>query len=317
MPSERRYFIPEEPLPASEISKLLGAVVANKLLPLKSSAPNTASGSDEPLHNAVDIIPDLLPDPVVWLDRKDFLSRTSGWTVRGGLSSLIGIGYSHTTENGIIIESEELKCYSLANSAEHFETLMKNELFARDVRNFLQRTRRTRAYFVAGFLTTKGTQWKEFNVYSRKSGVNVTVPVLEAVGSPLPGLADPQFAPSIKKSVRSEQSKRTEDELVFAVAYNVIKISRAFKVVRDNSIYLKRALINVGPKRATAKHLAFSGDDSENEDIIDSDEEGFDNSSDAQDAMEIVYMGGTKELSSEDLLEDGEAAVPSFSLQLQ
>jgi hypothetical protein len=315
MASGRRHFILAEPAPVSELNTILGRVVEDKLLPMRSYAPvSPSSGGHSPPHNPSDIIPDILPKPTLWTNRSDFFSHTSDWSIAGGLSGLLGIEKSNEVERGISLESSELKSYSLTNAMNTFEKLMSNEHYALDVNELLKRSRRGHAYFVVGFLTTKGAMWKEFTSQSRRSGLEVTVPVLEAVGSPLGGIGDPHITPGFGTSERIERSMKIDDEVIFALAYDVIKGSRRLDL--DAKAFLKRYVVNTGPKRAKARHLAFSPDEDSDDDdeIVDSDEE----------ETELEIRGGTsggimyvdiKEFPAEEL-EDQNLSADSFKLRV-
>jgi hypothetical protein len=308
----RRFFILAEPLPVSELNTVLGRVVEDKLLPLRSYASISSSeGRESPPHDPSDIVPGLLPKPMLWTNRNDFFSHTSDWRVAGGLSGVLGFHQSDKIESGLSLESSELKSYSLTNTMQTFERLMSNEHYALGVNELLKRSRRGHAYFVVGCMTTKGAMWKEFTTQSRRSGFEVTVPVLEAVGSPLQGVGDPTIAPSFGTSERLKRSMKIDDEIIFALAYDVIKESR--RLAMDAKAFMKRALVNAGPKRAKSKHLAFSpDDDSEDDDeIVDSDEE-----SELEPNREmsggIMYVD-TGEFPAEDLEGD---ALPAESFKL-
>jgi hypothetical protein len=313
----RRYFILEESLPASEIPTVIGRVVVNKLLPLHSYAPFPPE-NDEPRHNAEDIIPNILPKPSIWPNRKDFLTHTSDWKIRGGLANIIDSENSHENKKGISLKSEELKCYSLSNTARYFKTLMGNELFARDVCELLKDSRRSHAYFVVGFLTTKGAHWTEFATKSRRAKFDVTVPVLETVGWPFQGIGDPQIAPGFGTSETYRRTLKIEEERIFAVAYDIVKTS--YRLDLSARKFVQTSFINAGPMRASANHLAFSNNSDEEQDD-DDDENDSDNEAKAEPRKQksVGLMGAesvdVKEFpTAEELCENDEWSTPSFNL---
>jgi hypothetical protein len=263
MATGRRYFILEEPLPASEIPKLLGRIVVDKLLPMHSYAPVSSPENEEPLHNPADIIPDLLPAPIIWTNRKDFFTRTSDWKIRVGLADFLGLENSHENKKGISLESGELKCYSLSNTTRQFNRLMKNEQFAQDVRDLFKDSDRSHAYFVVGFLTTKEAMWTEFATKSHRSEFHVTVPVLEVFGSPLSGIGDPQIAPDFRTLQTNGRTMKIEEERIFAVAYDIVKTS--YKFGMSTKKFVETMIINAGRARPNDGHLAFSNDSDEEE----------------------------------------------------
>jgi hypothetical protein len=320
----RRYFILEESLPASDIPKILGRVVVNKLLPMHHSYAPFPPEKDEPRHNAEDIIPNILPDPSIWPNRKDFLTHTSDWKIRGGLANVLGIENSHENKKGVSLKSEELKCYALSNTARHFKILMGNELFARDVCELLKDSRRSHAYFVVGFLTTKGAHWTEFATRSRRAEFDVTAPVLEAIGSPLQGIGDPQIAPGFGTSETYRRTMKIEDERIFAMAYDIVKTSYKFEMSPRK--FVQSNFIDAGPIRASAKYLAFSNDsDEEEEDDDDDDDDGVvgsgGNNTKAKPREQMSGASVGVELvdiqefpTAEELCENEEWSTPSFNL---
>jgi hypothetical protein len=272
MASGRRYFILEEPLPASEIPDLLGRVVVDKLLPLHSYAPFPSPENEEPPHNPTDIILDLLPKPIVWTDRKDFFTHTSDWKIRAGLADFLGVENIRENKKGISLESEEFKCYSLSNTTRKFNTLMKNEQYAQDVGDLLKDSGRSHAYFIVGFLTTKGAMWTEFASKSHKTELDVTVPVLESIGSPLAGIGDPKIAPGFKTSLTHGRTMKIEEERIIAVAYDIVKTS--YKFGMSTKKFVKTVLINAGRAQPNSGHMAFSYDDDDDEEEEEEEEEG-------------------------------------------
>lgn len=312
MVSGRRYFILPEPLPASEAPKILGRVVVDKKLPMHNYAPFPPAGNDEPRHDPADIIPDILPTPVIWPNRKDFFSQTSDWSIKAGLANVFGIDTSHDNKSGIYLESQELKCYALSSTSRSFKTLMQNEFYDRDVRQLLKDSRHRHAYFVVGFLTTKGALWTEFSSTSRQSGFNATVPVLEVVGSPLVGLGDPQISPSVGKSQTYARTMEIQDERIFAVAYDIVKttykLTNAKKFVMSN-------IVNVGPVRNNAGHLVFSGE-SDDEEFVDSDDESATIEPKESKAAGSMSVEIKERPTVEELCEPDESSIPSFKLEI-
>lgn len=312
MASGWRYFILPEPLPASEVPNILGRVVTDKKLPMHNYAPFSSSGTDDPRHDPADIISDILPTPVIWPNRKDFFSQTSDWSIQAGLANVLGIDTSHGDQKGIYLESEELKCYALSSTTRSFNKLMQNELYNRDVRQLLKDSGRGHAYFIVGFLTTKGALWTEFSSTSRQSGFNVTVPVLEVVGSPLPGLGDPQIAPSVGKSQTYARTMEIQDERIFAVAYDIVKMS--YKLTNAKKFVMSN-IVNVGPVRGKAGHLMFSND-SDDEEFVDSDDESAVTEPKKPNIAGSMSVEIKERPTVEELCEPEELSIPSFKLQV-
>jgi hypothetical protein len=318
MTSRRRYFILEELLPASEIKGLLGRVVVDKLLPMHSYAPFPSPGNEEAPHNPTDIILDLLPEPMVWTDRKEFFTHTSDWKIRAGLADFLGVENIHENKTGISLESEEFKCYSLSNTSRKFNILMKNEQYAQDVRDLFMDSGRSHAYFIVGFLTAKGATWNELTSKSHKTELNVTVPVLESVGSPLAGIGDPKIAPGFKTSLTHGRTMKIEEERIIAVAYDIIKTS--YKFGMSTKKFVETVIINAGRAQPSSGHMAFSNDDDdddddeEDEDFVDSgdeDNEAVPNKSKSGGSLSIEIR---EYPTLEELSKAGESSGASFDL---
>jgi hypothetical protein len=149
---------------------------------------------------------------------------------------------------------------------------------------------------------------------SGRSEFKVTVPVLEAVGSPLVGIGDPQIKPGFGTSERRERKMEMEEEVIFALAYDVIKDSR--KLDLEAKSFIKRSLVNAGTKRAKARHLAFSpvGDSDDEDEIVDSEEEEEETGYEASGGLSqgIVYVD-TREYPEEEP-EDHDPPAESFKL---
>ncbi len=287
---------------------MLGRVVEDKTLPMRSFAPvdsGNSSAESGLRHNPEDIIPDLLPTPVEWRARKDFFSRTSEWRIEGGLADLVSIAQGHGTQRGVAVESDEIRCYSMTNTLHRFETLMANEPYARDVGALLNRSKSGHAYFVTGFLTAKGGLFTEFQGHSRKSEVEVTAPVLAAVApgleTVLGGAGNPYLGPGFEQSQELSRSMEIVDEVIFAVAYDVIRGKRSLAL--DSRSFLKRTIQNAGPKRAKARRLAFSPDDDDD-----------DSEEDEQDGEEFAYVDTTR-VGIEQYDDGPDANLGSFRLQ--
>jgi hypothetical protein len=86
---------------------------------------------------------------------------------------------------------------------------------------------------------------------------------MEAVGSPLQGIGDPQIRPGFGTLGTYRRTTKIEDEHIFAVAYDIVKMS--FKLEMRARKFVETSLINAGPMRASANYLAFSNDSDEEE----------------------------------------------------
>lgn len=299
MPRGRRYFILSDPLPKSEIPHLLGRVVEDKTHPNRSFAPVDT--------NPDDFIPGILPKPVTWESRREFYSDTSEWSLAGGLADLVSLEQGFGTEVGASLESDEVKSYMLSNTLLCFQKLMSYSPYSNDVRDLLKRSKSSHAYFVTGFLTAKDGVLSHFKANSRTSTVELTAPVLQAAGVPIP-VGNPQVAPSTSTERRQERSMTIVEEVVFAVAYDVIRTSRSLDF--DARGFLKTSIINSGPKRAKPKHMAFGAPEYDVDEWDSDDDESGYYASTVEEEEEISFVN--TEANWDDGVDGKHAGVGSF-----
>jgi len=254
-------------------------VVVNKLLPLHQYAPVEPLSPDEPSHNVQDILPNILPEPHVYKDCRQFLETVNDGSIRVGLSSFLDVDLSSSARDSLSIRSGTIKRYTLNNPRTTFSKLMENEDYARDVRELLKDTSFGRAFLVVGFLTTTGTVWTEGESRSVAAGLQVTLP-FQVLGSPLPGVANPEVHPSVSTTGRQHRHMHVVEEEIFAIAYDVVKTSYS---IGPSPRKLKKTPV-LGHSVRPGRTFAFSpeGDSGDS-----SDENGGKNGDDSE-RMEIV-----------------------------
>ncbi len=71
-----------------------------------------------------------------------------------------GFDFARSNDERLVLESLEIKRYSLKQLSLYFNELMKDELYAKDVTELLAGAKRNREYLVTGFYTTCGATWK-------------------------------------------------------------------------------------------------------------------------------------------------------------
>jgi hypothetical protein len=133
---------------------------------------------------------------------------------------------------------------------------MENEHYAREVRELLKDTSFGRAYMVVGFLTTTGTVWKQTESRSVSAGVQVTLPV-QVLGSPLPGVGDPQLNPAVSNMSRQGRDMHVVEEEIFAVAYIEVKTSY---ILDRETRKLKKTPVLGRAIRPSGRQFAFRQD---------------------------------------------------------
>jgi hypothetical protein len=260
--SHRRFFLLDESCSVDEIKHMMCRVVANKLLPLHKFVPFEAISKGDVPHNTDDIIPNILPPPSQSTTRKEFLESVRGTDISTSLTAFFGLDFSRSQEEKVSLESELVKRYTLKNPEQYFDKLMANDMYANDVRNFLQGN--SSAYLVVGFLTTTGTIWKAEQAKKTSEGISVTAPVSQLAGVPIPGLLDPSVGLTGSTEQRHGRQMHIADEEIFAVAY--CEVRNSYSLDKSAPKFIKK-IPKVGPaKRAKGKHLAFEGKSDEESD---------------------------------------------------
>ena len=219
-----RYHFLEETCPSAEISKMMCRVVENPLLPLHKYAPIEPLSEDEPTHNTQDIHPTILEEPLTYENRTDFIENIGEGVARAGLASLFNIDLASRSEEGLSMQSQKVKRYTLKNPELVFNKLMANEDYASEVRSLLRSTTFGKAYLVVGFYTTTGTIWTQSQRQSRTGGFKLAVPISKMVGDGT-GLVDPHISTSVSRMTNQGLQMSVVQEEIFAVAYDVVKTS--------------------------------------------------------------------------------------------
>jgi hypothetical protein len=252
-------------------------VVVNKLLPLNEYAPADPLSPGEPSHNVQAILPNILPEPFVYENHRQFLETVNEGSIRTGISSLFNVDLSSSAKDGLSMQSGTVKRYTLNNPKKIFEKLMENEDYARDVRDLLKDTSFGRAYLVVGFLTTTGTIWTQTESRSVSAGLKLMLPA-QVVGSPLPGVANPELHPSVSTTQRRGRHMHVVEEEIFAIAYDEVKTSYSIDLPAGK---LKKTLVLGSSVRSQGKSFAFTPE-SDSDDSSDEDDDSS--------AMEVVLV---------------------------
>lgn len=245
-------------------------VVASKTEPGEKYAPFSIPGT--PARTTKDIIPAILPEPVLVPSHNAFTSIARSKAIAVKLSSLLNFQLSGGEEHSSRVESGLVKQYSLSNPGEYFEQLLKDDRYEKEVRRLLDSVRPHHAYLVTGFLTATGSKWTTKGKTSSAMSADGTIPVPDAAGLP-PPLVDNvgislQF---LTDTAKYEVQKSLAEEFIFAASYSVVKYSYA---VGWSSNFISRSPRTGRSVRAKAHHLAFGNDDDEEIDC-DSEEEAI------------------------------------------
>lgn len=113
---------------------MMGRLVLDYRMPLKHYAPVEPPDGSETRHNPQDIIPSILEGTVLTLSRKELLGKIQSLALKTSLAQYFGINLARSTEEQIEFESQLVRKYSLRQVEHHFNRLMQNPLYARDVK---------------------------------------------------------------------------------------------------------------------------------------------------------------------------------------
>jgi hypothetical protein len=219
-----RYHFLKETCPSAEISNMMGRVVKDPLYPLDKYVPEEPLSDDEPTHNTSDIHPTILQEPLTYENRSNFIENIGEGAARAGLASLFNIDLTSKTEEGLSMQSQTVKRYTLKNPEKVFDKLMLNDDYASEVRALLRKTKFGKAYLVVGFYTTTGTIWTQSQRQRRTGGFKLAVPTSGIVGN-LAGMVDPHSSTSVSKVTTQILQMNVVQEEIFAVAYHVLRTS--------------------------------------------------------------------------------------------
>ena len=249
---------------------MMGRIVQDIFLPLYRYVPATpVDGTLPRARSPRDILPNILPQPIVATSRKAVLESLPSKQLQISLAELFGLAIKREHNDAVEIEGEAVKQYSLSQSREVFEYLMRDSTYASEAQKFLRDTARNRGFFVTGFMTTSSTTLKRTSGRKVEYGFNISIPVSSASGGP--ALLDPQLAPSVSSDTSVSQETVLPDECVFAMSYDIIALTRRFDIQAPR--FVQHSIKHRGLKRAKPQHLAMGRDDGSDEEIEDEEEE--------------------------------------------
>jgi hypothetical protein len=246
-----RHFVLDEPIPETTASKLLGRVVLEITCPLRAFAPREAT------CNPLNIIPNLLPTPLLSSNRKDFLQTQISRSARSGLTDLFGFNLARMATEKMTLESQLVRRYSLEQTRDVFDSLMKDESYSGEVRRFLKEHGTKKGYLVTGFVTTEGSVWTRERNRGREAGLQGELPVTAAVTAPMPGV-DLGVKLSTSDNNLTEQKFESKEPLIFAVAYDVVILKKRFDKATPG--YFKDEVVLGPAKHANPKYLTLRPD---------------------------------------------------------
>ena len=284
-----RHFVLDEPIAESNAGKLIGRVVLDIASPLQAFAPREAVEETSSGRNPQDIIPNLLPSPLLSTKRKDFIQNNISGEARTGLTEFFGFNVARTDEEKLTLESKVVKRYSLEQTRDAVGRLMKDDAYNTEVRAFLKEHGVRKAYFVVGFITTEGSVWTRERTRGHSAGIKGQVPLSTIALGPIPGPDLNVKLSASDKNVRGQKFS-SKEPLIFAVAYDVVKVKRSF----DKSVpgYFRDDVVLGPAKYAKAKHLAMGRDEDE---VIEEEEDSEDETM-QEDEIELGGGLDTKDL---------------------
>jgi hypothetical protein len=246
---------------------MMGRVVQDIRLPLHRFAPVEPLDHASPRHNPQDILPTIVPKPNLSINRKEILESATTKELNVALTQFFGINFARSSTEKAELEGQQVKRYSLNQPKQVFKHLMKNNDYAKDVRELLAESK-GRSYMVVGFMTTSGAVWKLSSEAENKTGFTATVPLSLALGTP-PQL-DPSISPSMSTKHSPSRTMSVVSEEIFAIAYDIVSTLRKLDFSAPG--YVRKEEAYGKEKRAKAHHLAL-GEDSDEELEFESEDE--------------------------------------------
>ena len=258
-----RHIILDETIPGDEIDGMIGRVVLDIKSPLRRYAP------DKP-RSPKDIIPSILPAPVMTTNQKHFLQNHISRDFQSGLSTFFGLDLAVSNEERFSLESAILKRYTLEQVKSVFDELMKDVIYRRNVEDLFKNNKVDKAYLVTGFLTTDGGTWIRGSARGGTTGVKFTVPLSAAITG-APSAYDPHFGLTSEKKIDRENEYITDTTEIFAVAYDVVRLKRTLDRKAPGFLRTRNDIILGSAFIVNGKHLAMGQDEDE---IIEEEEDG-------------------------------------------
>lgn len=272
--AQRRYFLLDERVPKSEIDGFMCRVVETFSQPRNRFAPSPPRSPDQPSHNTNEIIPDILPEPVLTSNRKEVIQAAREKGISAQLSTLLRIDLTRGSKEKRQLESNLVKHYTLPNPEQYFKILMQNEDYAQDVRELLESAKAHRAYLVTGFLTAVGATWAIESATSTKNSLSIDLSVSKFLNGPVGEVLNFALQPQNCSDTQHSLEFLSEEEEIFAVSYSVVELKREGSPFPGFGI--KSPVLGL-PKRAKAYHLALGDSDDSSEELeFDSDDEYVD-----------------------------------------
>lgn len=271
--NQRKYFILDETIPATEVDGFMCRVVEAMSQPLARFAPFRPLTPGQPSHNTDEIIPGILPQPSLSTDRKELIQIFREKGVSAQLSALLGFEITRGLSETRKLESDLVKQYTLPNPERYFEALMQNEHYAQDVRALLESAKSHRAYLVTGFLTAVNASWTIETATNTANSLDANAPLSTLINAPVPSMLDFGLQPRVCSGAQQSRELSSEGEDIFAVSYSVVKLKPQGRPLPGFGI---KAPVLGRPKRAKAYHLALGHDEDSDEEIeFESDEENI------------------------------------------
>lgn len=283
--TRRRYFLLDEVVPACEIPNMMGRLVEDIFLPMKRFAPFSSLDGKSSPRRPQDILPSILPQPISATSRQAVLQSAPNNEVHIALSELFGLDVEKGKTESAELAAQKVDQYSLAQSREIFDHLMRDPGYASDARKILQSSPKKRVFMVVGFMTTSGSTLKRSVGRKDKYGFHAAIPI-SIIAPGLPPILDPKLAASTGNEVTVSTETVLPGEHIFTMAYDIIEISR--KLDFNAAGYIRRDVSYRGGKRAKSKHLAMGKDGGSDEEMESEEDEEED----------IEFLPDTSDLTS-------------------
>lgn len=252
-----KFIVLPYSLHGKHISTFMGRIVQDPLDPLRRFVPEDYknSGPDR-------ICPGILEEPIAYATRADIAKSADTRHLNLVLTIYFALAGKLDTSESISKDGDLVKRYQMSQNTLRLERLLADPSFRAETLKLVTESKGKKLFFVVGFLTTEGTEWKLEGKESRLGVARGRVPVGPLTGN-TPDL-DVSAAVEWESNRTKNVTGRVEQEEIFAVAYDVLKPPHTSMLFRRNKQPSENPVL-AGQFRATRDHLSLGKDESDEE----------------------------------------------------
>jgi hypothetical protein len=243
-----RFISLDTTLSINLLPTLLGSVVSQVTRPTRNRRPNL---NDDDLSNEDKVLLKAMMKSL--LEKKDgvelhdislVLDKSVDLETRTHLTDLFKAYAESKTHKEVNIQSGMAKRYEFDNPGANLrDKLMKSARYKAQLKKIVEDDQKKRLPMITGVLTCKDIEVSWKNNADIGGGLDATLPVAQQLGEvelTTASQRNPRVKIDLKKTNREEVFARIEDEVIFAIAYDYIKIQTC--KASESSNFLMRLL---------------------------------------------------------------------------